>query len=342
MASASVIVPVLNGENMLPRCLNSVLKQEFVVPPEIIVVDDGSTDRSLEKVKDTVGNRENVRIISHPTNQGLSRTLNEGIKEARGEFVQIVHQDCEMMDKDYLKKAIASLESNPEVAAVTGHRVYHLDGLSDEEKFFVVANGHISEMDGEPPESEDVTFTEHKCDLFRKSLVESIGGFPNDRFRSSGEDQVLSSRLRDRGYKLVRLGSISYSLGFGNKESTISGILHKLFVYGKTQAGVLVNQRRSSLKGLSKTRALTGRAINRVEMLATGAVFVAGILLSVASPYFILLSVATAASRVLIYARRLAKVHGKIRFAIMGPLLDITYMIGFLEGTIISAAGGKL
>src|SRR5215469_7307278 len=87
LPSASIIVPVWNGEKMLPSCLKSVLNQDFD-PSEIIIVDDGSTDRSLDVVKNVVNGRKNVRIIHHSTNLGLGRTLNEGIKEAKGDYVQ--------------------------------------------------------------------------------------------------------------------------------------------------------------------------------------------------------------------------------------------------------------
>jgi len=341
MPSTSIVVPVWNGEKMLATCLNSVLKQDLG-SSEIIIVDDGSTDLSLDVVKNTIGGRPNVRIISHSANQGLSNTLNEGIKESKGEYVQIVHQDCEILDKDYVRKAIESLETDPEIAAVTGRRVYEIDKLSDREKLFMVANGHLSEISHRDQGTQDVTFTEHKCDLFRKSTVESIGGFPDEHFRSSGEDQILSSELRSRGYRLVRLDSISYRLGFGNKESTLGGILKKLFVYGMTQAGVLVRRRRSSIKGITNSKALTGRAMNRLQMILFSFVTATGLILSLFSPYFLLASAGAIALRILTYSRGLHRIRGKTRLAVVGPLLDMTYSVGFVKGLVVSSMGGKL
>ncbi|HEX9612736.1 MAG TPA: glycosyltransferase family A protein, partial [Candidatus Bathyarchaeia archaeon] len=248
MPSATIIIPVWNGENGLQSCLNSIMKQDFA-SSEVIVIDDGSTDRSLEIVKTTMAEDPHIRILTHPENQGLGKTLNEGIRTANGEFVFIVHQDCEIVDSNFLSKSVAALDQNPEIAAVTGRRLYQISRLCDKEKLFMVANGHLAEIDHEEIATEDLTFTELKCDLFRKKLVESLGGFSNGKFRSSGEDQVLSSRLRTSGYKLVRLGSISYKLGFGKKESTFKGIFEKLRQYGKTQAGVIFSERSSALKG---------------------------------------------------------------------------------------------
>jgi GT2 family glycosyltransferase len=338
---ATIIIPVWNGENGLQNCLNSVMKQDFD-SSEVIIIDDGSTDRSLEIVKNTVTVDPNIRILAHAENQGLGRTLNEGIKSAKGEFVLIVHQDCEMVDTNFLSKSIAALDQNPDIAAVTGRRVYQLNGFSDNEKLFMVANGHLAEIDHEETGTEDLTFTEHKCDLYRKKLVESVGGFADTKFRSSGEDQVLSSRLRNLGYRLVRLGSISYKLGFGRKEASFKGIFEKLHRYGKTQAGVLVSERSSALNGISHSKALSERANNRIQMLLSAAAIAGGLILALISPYFLLLSLSAIALRILIYAARLRRVLGRTRLALFGPLLDLFYSIGFIEGLISSSVGKRL
>ncbi len=341
MPSATIIIPVWNGESGLQNCLNSVMKQDFE-SSEIIVIDDGSTDRSLEIVKTTMAEDPHIKILTHQENQGLGKTLNEGIKTASGEFVFIVHQDCEIVDSNFLSKSIAALDQNPEIAAVTGRRLYQINRLSDKEKLFMVANGHLAEVDHEESATEDLTFTEHKCDLFRKKVLESVGGFSDSRFRSSGEDQVLSSRLRTSGYRLVRLGSISYKLGFGNKESSFKGIFEKLFRYGKTQAGVLFSERSSALKGISRSKALSERAINRLQMMLAAAAIALGIALTLVSPYFLLLSVSTVGIRLLTYRSGLRKVQGRMSLALFGPLLDMIYSIGFVEGIIASAIGRRL
>jgi GT2 family glycosyltransferase len=341
MPSATIIIPVWNGEKGLQGCLNSVMKQDFG-SSEVIVIDDGSTDRSLEVVKTTMAEDPHVKILTHFQNQGLGKTLNEGIKAAQGEFVLIVHQDCEIIDSNFLSKSIDTLERHPDVAAVTGRRLYQVNNLSDYEKLFMVANGHLAEIAHEETDTEDLTFTEHKCDLFRKKLVESVGGFPDKKFRSSGEDQVLSSRLRTVGYRLVRLGSIRYKLGFGRKEASFKGIFEKLHRYGKTQAGVLVSERASALNGLSQSKALSDRAINRIGMLLSASAMVAGLLLTVISPYFLILSMSVAVFRMLTYATRLREVHGRVMLALVGPLLDLAYAIGFSQGLISSIIGKQL
>jgi glycosyltransferase involved in cell wall biosynthesis len=341
MPSATIIIPVWNGENGLQNCLNSVMKQDFE-SLEVIVIDDASTDRSLEIVKTTMAEDPNIRILTHSENQGLGKTLNEGIKTANGEYILIVHQDCEMIDSNFLSKSVAALDQNPGIAAVTGRRLYQINILSDNEKLFMVANGHLAEVNHEDVATEDLTFTEHKCDLYRKKLVEGVGGFSDSKFRSSGEDQVLSSKLRTSGYRLVRLGSISYKLGFGNKESSFRGIFEKIYRYGKTQAGVLFSERSSALKGISQNKALSERAMNRLEMILAAMAITAGLALTAISPYFVLLPLFTIVTRLLTYGNRLRKVHGRLRLALLGPALDMSYAIGFLQGISASVVGKRL
>jgi hypothetical protein len=247
-----------------------------------------------------------------------------------------------MIDSTFLSKSVAALDQNPGIAAVTGRRLYQINNLSDNEKLFMVSNGHLAEVDHEDVVSEDLTFTEHKCDLFRKKLVENVGGFSDSKFRSSGEDQVLSSRLRTSGYRLVRLGSISYKLGFGNKESTFKGISEKIYSYGKTQAGVLFSERSSALKGIAQSKALSERAMNRLQMILAATTITAGIALTIISPYLVLLSLFTVVTRLLTYGNRLRKVHGRIRLAFLGPALDMFYAIGFLQGIFASVVGKRL
>lgn len=110
----SVIVPVNNVESYLKECLSSVLDQSYK-DLELICVDDGSTDSSLEIIKyfSEIDNR--VILISHPKSLGVSAARNAGLNVARGEFVFFLDSD------DYLLPG--SLERmcrlmTPEVDAV--------------------------------------------------------------------------------------------------------------------------------------------------------------------------------------------------------------------------------
>ena len=89
--SLSVIVPVYNVEKSLKRCLESILVQSWN-NYEIILVDDGSTDRSAQICDSYAEKYEMIRVI-HKENNGLSDTRNRGIEQASGEYVYFPDSD---------------------------------------------------------------------------------------------------------------------------------------------------------------------------------------------------------------------------------------------------------
>lgn len=92
MLDISVIVPVYNVKAYLPKCLDSILSQDFD-SYEIVIVDDGSTDGSGE-VADQYASRhfDKIRVL-HQENQGLGGARNTGIKNAAGEYVAFIDSD---------------------------------------------------------------------------------------------------------------------------------------------------------------------------------------------------------------------------------------------------------
>lgn len=89
MVKVSVIVPVYNVEEYIEECINSIINQTLK-EIEIIVVDDGSEDKSIEFVKKIKDDR--IRII-HKVNGGLSSARNEGLKNAIGEYIYFIDSD---------------------------------------------------------------------------------------------------------------------------------------------------------------------------------------------------------------------------------------------------------
>lgn len=100
----SIIITVYNKEQYIVRCLRSCMHQASVEPGsyEILVIDDGSTDNSRALIRRCIEDQENVRLISQD-NQGLSVARNNGLKEAKGEYIWFVDAD------DYIPEEAVSL-----------------------------------------------------------------------------------------------------------------------------------------------------------------------------------------------------------------------------------------
>lgn len=92
----SVIVPVYNVEKYIERCMKSILSQSLQ-EIEIILVDDGSTDKSSEICDRYAADNENVKVI-HKNNAGLGEARNSGLELASGEYVAFVDSDDYLAD----------------------------------------------------------------------------------------------------------------------------------------------------------------------------------------------------------------------------------------------------
>lgn len=106
----SVIIPVYNSESSVAETLRSVLAQTYR-DLEIIIVDDGSTDKSIDICKQFQDER--IRII-HQQNRGLAGARNTGIRQARGEYLAFVDSD-DLWLPEKLAKHLEHFERSPEV-----------------------------------------------------------------------------------------------------------------------------------------------------------------------------------------------------------------------------------
>lgn len=113
--TVSVVIPAYNAEEYLSRTINSVLSQTLL-PDEIIVVDDGSTDATSEVAK----SYSDKIIYIKQDNAGASAARNTGIKAAKSEWIAFLDADDEWLP-EYLEKQIALLKRNPELVWSTGN-----------------------------------------------------------------------------------------------------------------------------------------------------------------------------------------------------------------------------
>lgn len=91
MGKVSVIIPVYNLENLIERCLNSVLSQTYK-DIEIITVDDGSVDKSAEIIKNLMKENKNI-VYRYKENGGQSTARNLGLKIATGDYILFIDGD---------------------------------------------------------------------------------------------------------------------------------------------------------------------------------------------------------------------------------------------------------
>jgi len=114
--SVSVVIPTYNGKDLLEKNLPSVLSAADAspVPVEIVVVDDGSRDGSVEFLRDRF---PGVRVLANDRNEGFAETMNRGIRSARNEIVFSLNNDIEV-GRDLFTRGLERFD-DPDVFSVT-------------------------------------------------------------------------------------------------------------------------------------------------------------------------------------------------------------------------------
>jgi glycosyltransferase involved in cell wall biosynthesis len=110
----SVVIPNYNHGRHLPECLEALLNQAHP-PSEIIVVDDGSTDNSVEIVQNLAKNHPQIRLFRHEKNKGTIHAVNLGLEKATGDYLFLSAAD-DKVRPEFLEKTLSLLTQHPNAA----------------------------------------------------------------------------------------------------------------------------------------------------------------------------------------------------------------------------------
>lgn len=202
----SVVVVNWNGAEYLGDCVDSA----FGADREVLVVDNGSTDDSEERVCE---GRPTLRWIQTGANLGFSTAANRGLKEARGEYVLFLNPDARASD-EAIDAAIGVLERERDVGLV-GVAVREPDGTITPivEPFFSFrsllrarAAARATAPRGDHPV--DIAWCHGVFLAGRRSELKALGGF-DERFFLYAEDMDLCHRVHESGRRVVYLPWVS-------------------------------------------------------------------------------------------------------------------------------------
>lgn len=110
----SIITPVFNGERYIAETVNSVLSASFNFTFEYLVLDDGSTDKTLSILEE---HRNYLKIFTHK-NMGESATVNKGIENAVGDFILVQNADDPLLTEDLINIGCQALIDDPSLVAI--------------------------------------------------------------------------------------------------------------------------------------------------------------------------------------------------------------------------------
>src|ERR1700681_359089 len=109
----TVLMPVFNRERFVGEAIESVIGQDFT-EFELLIVDDGSTDRTPQLLREWARRDSRIVIVTSPVNQGIPTALNAGLRHARAPYVARLDSDDIMMPRRLAAQA-AILDTQPDV-----------------------------------------------------------------------------------------------------------------------------------------------------------------------------------------------------------------------------------
>ena len=191
MPMVSIVMPVYNGEKYLRESIDSIVSQTFA-DWELILVNDCSSDRSLEIMKEYDDAR--IRIINNETNQKLPRSLNIGFRYASGRYFTWTSDDNRFGEKA-LEHMVLFLEKNPRYAMVYSSM------------YFIDSDGQIEGAFSEGAEKLYYKDVVGGCFLYRREAAEKTGGYDEEMFLVEDYDYWLRINAQ---YEIYHLDSLDY------------------------------------------------------------------------------------------------------------------------------------
>lgn len=159
----SIIIPVYQAERYLKQCLNTI-QEQYIEEVEVILVEDGSNDDSLNICKKWRRKYDWITVLSH-NNRGVSYTRNRGIEEAKGEYIWFIDADDTINDSCLEKIKLILLEEHPDIL-IFGYRS-------------ILNRKYLNEFDTMPEKNESIQNFKTQPDLFWKlykaNLIHNIG-----------------------------------------------------------------------------------------------------------------------------------------------------------------------
>ncbi|MBD1806885.1 glycosyltransferase [Microcoleus sp. FACHB-SPT15] len=195
MPIISVIIPIYNGERTIRKTIESVLNQTFT-DLEIIAINDGSKDSTLEIINDVLDSR--LKVFSYP-NAGVAASRNRGLALATGDYISFIDAD-DLWTPDKLEAQFKALQANPQAAVA-----YSWTAWIDESGQFLRPGGNIT-VNGSAYEKLLLRdFVESGSNpLIRRQALAEVGSF--DQSVTPAEDWDMWLRLAAQ-YEFVTVPS---------------------------------------------------------------------------------------------------------------------------------------
>ena len=239
----SIIVPIYNVEQYLPRCIDSI-KNQTLEDIEIILVDDGSTDNS-GKIVDEYAKTDNRIIAIHKENGGQASARNMGLEIARGDYIGFIDSDDWITD-DMYELLYQSIKENKSDMSVCGRCTYSEEGQKITDIVLKEETLNLEEMSLQDYVVSKL-FYSHTVVVWNKLYLRSIIEKHNIRFKSvnevGSEDALFNYQVLCHIKKICAIDKVcycqlsredstarTYKLGYMNRTANLVSVMDR---YGR-------------------------------------------------------------------------------------------------------------
>ncbi|MEA3305806.1 MAG: glycosyltransferase [Candidatus Omnitrophota bacterium] len=212
--SVSIVIAVCNLLGFTRLCVDYIRKNT-VVPYELVVVDNGSTDGTREYFEE-LSKELDVKYLRNETNLGPIIAINQGIKASKYKYICQMHNDVVIFEKGWLHKITSIMESNPNIgiACLAGRQYIRKNCSCDEDtlKHNLLSIGLNKPME---KTAEDIAVIDGLCFVFTKKLVEKIGFLDETYGMMHFYDMDFSLASLKAGYRNTAVNVLAFHVGNG-------------------------------------------------------------------------------------------------------------------------------
>lgn len=203
----SIIIVNFNTRKLLGDCLASIIKNSEGIKYEVIVVDNGSSDRSPALVKGLVKKHKHLKLIQNHDNFGFAKANNQGIGVARGRHILLLNSDTLVHDQT-LKKMVNFMDEK-KGAGVVGPKLVYANGRPQlsTAPFLKLPIVFLWLLTGDrflyrsPPAAQEVDWVMGSALLVRRKVVEKLGML-DEKFFMYVEEQEWCYRIKKAGWQV--------------------------------------------------------------------------------------------------------------------------------------------
>ncbi|MGN1362790.1 MAG: glycosyltransferase family 2 protein [Methanobrevibacter sp.] len=206
----SVIMPVYNRIGIVKHAIDSVLKQSYK-NFELIIIDDGSTDGTVELIESMINKDDRIKFMEHEENKGVCKSRNDGLELAEGEYIFYLDSD-NTWKKEYLKTMVGAYLELPDAKALYSGQ-YIADNYFSPIKRVRYGCFNKSLLYNR-------NYIDLNCFTHKKEIYNKIGGFREELKRLNDYDYIL--KIVDNDFKIYSIPVILSNYYLKNSHNRIS------------------------------------------------------------------------------------------------------------------------